>query len=165
MQWYCGETAVIFGNKSPSDMIFALNFLLAASNITAFGNITGQSPISLSLSHRFPKGKYSGARNGSLKGSSPEIKNKTPTQGGRFIFWCEKRDLNPYVIDTRPSNVRVYQFRHSRMNFCGHIISETAKSILSSCAGFVNRFLWEIAVNCKVNVIFDIPRFFRSPAR
>ena len=29
--------------------------------------------------------------------------------------WCEKRDLNPYGKTTRPSNVRVYQFRHSRI--------------------------------------------------
>ena len=31
-----------------------------------------------------------------------------------IFFWCEKRDLNPYVINTRPSNVRVCQFHHSR---------------------------------------------------
>ena len=30
------------------------------------------------------------------------------------LFWCEKRDLNPYGKTTRPSNVRVCQFRHSR---------------------------------------------------
>ena len=30
--------------------------------------------------------------------------------------WCEKRDLNPYGESTRPSNVRVYQFRHSRFS-------------------------------------------------
>ena len=29
-------------------------------------------------------------------------------------FWCERRDLNPYAIDTRPSNVPVCQFQHSR---------------------------------------------------
>ena len=29
--------------------------------------------------------------------------------------WCEKRESNPYGITTRPSNVRVYQFRHSRI--------------------------------------------------
>lgn len=28
--------------------------------------------------------------------------------------WCERRDLNPYGITTRPSNVRVCRFRHSR---------------------------------------------------
>ena len=31
------------------------------------------------------------------------------------LFWCEKRDLNPYGVTTRPSNVRVCQFRHSRI--------------------------------------------------
>lgn len=30
--------------------------------------------------------------------------------------WCERRDLNPYGITTRPSNVRVCQFRHSRVD-------------------------------------------------
>ena len=29
--------------------------------------------------------------------------------------WCGKRDLNPYIKDTRPSNVRVCRFRHSRV--------------------------------------------------
>ena len=28
--------------------------------------------------------------------------------------WCGRRDLNPYVGNTRPSNVRVCRFRHSR---------------------------------------------------
>ena len=31
-----------------------------------------------------------------------------------LLCWCGKRDLNPYVEDTRPSNVRVCRFRHSR---------------------------------------------------
>ena len=30
--------------------------------------------------------------------------------------WCERRDLNPYGITTRPSNVRVCRFRHSRVS-------------------------------------------------
>ncbi len=29
-------------------------------------------------------------------------------------WWCGKRDLNPYVKDTRPSNVPVCQFQHCR---------------------------------------------------
>lgn len=33
------------------------------------------------------------------------------------LLWCERRDLNPYGITTRPSNVRVCRFRHSRI-FC-----------------------------------------------
>ena len=32
-------------------------------------------------------------------------------------LWCGKRDLNPYIKDTRPSNVRVCRFRHSRECF------------------------------------------------
>ena len=34
----------------------------------------------------------------------------------QVLFWCEKRDLNPYGVTTRPSNVRVCQFRHSRIS-------------------------------------------------
>ena len=33
----------------------------------------------------------------------------------RVSFWCARRDLNPYVINTRPSNVPVCQFQHSRL--------------------------------------------------
>ena len=33
----------------------------------------------------------------------------------KACLWCEKRDLNPYGVTTRPSNVRVCQFRHSRL--------------------------------------------------
>ena len=29
-------------------------------------------------------------------------------------FWCEQWDLNPHVINTRPSNVPVCQFQHAR---------------------------------------------------
>ena len=32
-------------------------------------------------------------------------------------FWCGRRELNPYGKTTRPSNVRVCQFRHSRNGF------------------------------------------------
>ena len=32
------------------------------------------------------------------------------------LVWCGKRDLNPYVKDTRPSNVPVCQFQHCRIN-------------------------------------------------
>ena len=35
-----------------------------------------------------------------------------------FLRWCERRDLNPYGITTRPSNVRVCRFRHSRRVRC-----------------------------------------------
>ena len=30
--------------------------------------------------------------------------------------WCARRDLNPYVINTRPSNVPVCQFQHARIS-------------------------------------------------
>ena len=36
----------------------------------------------------------------------------------RFLSWCARRDLNPYVINTRPSNVPVCQFQHSRSTIC-----------------------------------------------
>ena len=32
-------------------------------------------------------------------------------------FWCGKRGSNPYGKTTRPSNVRVCLFRHSRNGF------------------------------------------------
>ena len=51
-------------------------------------------------------------------------------------FWCEKRDLNPYGVTTRPSNVRVCQFRHSRI-FCR--LSAT-DSIIHYPLLFVNTF-------------------------
>ena len=38
-------------------------------------------------------------------------------------IWCERRDLNPYGITTRPSNVRVCRFRHSRKSiFKGRLV-------------------------------------------
>ncbi len=38
--------------------------------------------------------------------------------GLRSIVWCGKWDLNPYVFDTRPSNVPVCLFQHCRILFC-----------------------------------------------
>ena len=46
------------------------------------------------------------------------------------LRWCGRRDLNPYVEDTRPSNVRVCRFRHSRNGL----------SIIQHTFLFVNRF-------------------------
>ncbi len=41
-------------------------------------------------------------------------------------FWCARRDLNPYVVDTRTSNVPVCQFQHSRItNAENYTISPT----------------------------------------
>ena len=49
-------------------------------------------------------------------GSRSVARDKTKrTPDGVLLFWCEKRDLNPYGVTTRPSNVRVCQFRHSRV--------------------------------------------------
>ena len=44
------------------------------------------------------------------------LDNKKGTFGRqKFLFcWCGRRELNPYGKTTRPSNVRVCQFRHSR---------------------------------------------------
>ncbi len=49
-----------------------------------------------------------------------QVPSKTLTKAKRasqdaLLLWCEKRDLNPYGKTTRPSNVRVCQFRHSRL--------------------------------------------------
>ena len=43
------------------------------------------------------------------------------TRSSPFV-WCGKRELNPYGKTTRPSNVRVCQFRHSRRTI--HIITQ-----------------------------------------
>ena len=44
--------------------------------------------------------------------------------------WCGRRELNPYDEITRPSNVRVCQFRHSRRTL----------SIITRSFSFVNTF-------------------------
>ena len=41
-------------------------------------------------------------------------KNNESSLMCELVIWCERRDLNPYGITTRPSNVRVCRFRHSR---------------------------------------------------
>ena len=51
--------------------------------------------------------------------------------------WCERRDLNPYGITTRPSNVRVCRFRHSR-NYAAVI--STAECIIANKKCDVNIF-------------------------
>ena len=43
------------------------------------------------------------------------------------LFWCARRDLNPYAIGTRTSNVPVCQFQHSR-NYKGYY-----STLLSGC--------------------------------
>ena len=52
----------------------------------------------------------------SRKRESPESLEYQGFPG--FTTWCGWRDLNPYVMDTRPSNVPVYQFQHIRIWDC-----------------------------------------------
>ncbi len=49
-----------------------------------------------------------------LTGSAPASAQKIPATKWSG-FWCARRDLNPYVFDTRTSNVPVCQFQHSRI--------------------------------------------------
>ena len=44
--------------------------------------------------------------------------NKKGTHTVSLFCWCGRRELNPYGKTTRPSNVRVCQFRHSRRTLC-----------------------------------------------
>ena len=73
-------------------------------------------------------------------GSSPYLyeKSKKDTKLVSFFVWCEKRDLNPYEQITRPSNVRVCQFRHSRIFFS--LGSQPCLTIILKCFAFVNTF-------------------------
>ena len=69
-----------------------------------------------------------------------------------FLFWCERRDLNPYGITTRPSNVRVCRFRHSRI-FSSPFL--TTNDIISKSRGSVNTFLENILFFSEKNYIVD----------
>ena len=46
--------------------------------------------------------------------------------------WCGKRDLNPYVKDTRPSNVPVCQFQHCRIFVIYEGLNQTFSLIIIS---------------------------------
>ena len=59
-----------------------------------------------------------------------------------FLLWCERRDLNPYGITTRPSNVRVCRFRHSRI-FCFAAFATVI--IIAKVRLSVKRFLQNMA--------------------
>ena len=61
----------------------------------------------------------------------PQTTKRGEPQGLSSFCWCGRRELNPYGKTTRPSNVRVCQFRHSRNGF--YIIHEEI--------AFVKRFL------------------------
>lgn len=67
-------------------------------------------------------------------------------------LWCERRDLNPYGITTRPSNVRVCRFRHSRI-FSSPFL--TTNDIISKSRGSVNTFLENILLFSEKNYIVD----------
>ena len=60
-------------------------------------------------------------------------------------FWCGRRDLNPYVGNTRPSNVRVCRFRHSRICFCSlgtlPIIAKHNENVKPFFENFLKNFL------------------------
>ena len=60
--------------------------------------------------------------------------------------WCERRDLNPYGITTRPSNVRVCRFRHSRVAPVPHgtlfIIAKTSKDVKRFLKKFIRNFIF-----------------------
>ena len=53
--------------------------------------------------------------------------------------WCGRRELNPYGKTTRPSNVRVCQFRHSRDSFS--IIHDQIRFVKSFFHFFVILFI------------------------
>ena len=48
-------------------------------------------------------------------GRYKQFKSEDKKSTDKSVLWCGHRDLNPDVIDIRPSNVRVCQFRHDRM--------------------------------------------------
>ena len=86
-----------------------------------------------------------------LSGSSPAQNKKEPLLR-LFLIWCERRDLNPYGITTRPSNVRVCRFRHSRI-FSSPFL--TTNDIISKSRGSVNTFLENILIFSEKNYIVD----------
>lgn len=60
--------------------------------------------------------------------------------------WCERRDLNPYGITTRPSNVRVCRFRHSRVAPVPlgtlFIIAKTSKDVKHFLKKFIHNLIF-----------------------
>ena len=85
-------------------------------------------------------------------------KKISQTPKGIWEFWCERRDLNPYGITTRPSNVRVCRFRHSRIS----VVLSNARDIIAKENGSVKCFL-KIFISfcysrcllfaCKTNIV------------
>ena len=68
----------------------------------------------------------------------------------RSLDWCGKRDLNPYVKDTRPSNVPVCQFQHCRIDliFEGTEFHTFSLIIISCREANVKHFFQKIPIIC-----------------
>ena len=67
------------------------------------------------------------------------LQKKKPRQAKAYLgFWCAKWDLNPYVVDTRTSNVPVCLFQHSRST-C--IIIYMMTRFVNSFFHFIETFL------------------------
>ena len=85
-----------------------------------------------------------------MKNVSVKIKSRQTKSSS--AFWCERRDLNPYGITTRPSNVRVCRFRHSRI-FSSPFL--TTNDIISKSRESVNTFSENILIFSEKNYIVD----------
>ena len=81
----------------------------------------------------------SSAKRGSCAHRAQPTKRGEP-QGLSSFCWCGRRELNPYGKTTRPSNVRVCQFRHSRNGFS--IIHEDFLFVKHFLIFFSNLFFW-----------------------
>ena len=69
----------------------------------------------------------------------------SPQNWGLPGIWCGRRDLNPYGKSTRPSNVRVCQFRHSRVTNDiihdeGRFVNPFCKKIFALFTGLARAF-------------------------
>ena len=98
-------------------------------------------------------------------------------------IWCARRDLNPYVEDTRTSNVPVCQFQHSRItNVCNYTIGpsscqyeNTTPNQKNSKAVTSARLVWSAGFSADqhhhiliVNILFAIEsktKFLVEPNR
>ena len=77
-------------------------------------------------------------------------------------YWCGKRDLNPYVKDTRPSNVPVCQFQHCRI-FA--VFSNSAYLLYHSCGSLSSVFSKKLSVfsfSSKSHTYRALPAFFTT---
>jgi len=65
------------------------------------------------------------------------LKNRLNKPFFNPLSWCGKWDLNPYVKDTRPSNVPVCLFQHYRISECKSYYIKTFRQ----CQGLFLNFL------------------------